>query len=89
MKTFQTPILVLLFLASLACSAAFSSETAPYRGRLDLDGTWNFATDPDGTGEANRWFDASVALPAELPEGYAPKILFEFFVKITHCTHLP
>ncbi|MBR6387043.1 MAG: hypothetical protein IKS14_02210 [Thermoguttaceae bacterium] len=73
MKTFQTPILVRLFLASLACSAAFSSETAPYRGRLDLDGTWNFATDPDGTGEANRWFDASVALPAELPEGYAPK----------------
>mgnify|MGYP002641423611 CR=1 FL=1 len=42
------------------------------RERLDLDGTWQFATDPDEQGEKERWFDLRVPLPAMPLPGYSP-----------------
>ena len=57
----------------LALCHAFATETSPTRGRLDLDGLWDFATDPTDSGETEGWYKPGVALPTDLPEGYAPK----------------
>ncbi len=46
--------------------------TAP-REMMDLDGVWNFATDPDDCGETEKWFMPAVALPAMPLPGYAPE----------------
>ena len=65
---------LLLLCAAFALSASvFAVEKAPDRGRIDLDGTWNFATDPNDVGESENWFAPDFALPTEQPEGYAPK----------------
>jgi len=48
------------------------AQAAAPRERLDLDGTWRFATDPEGRGETERWFEPTVALPAMPLPGYAP-----------------
>lgn len=65
---------LLLLCAAFALSASvFAVEKAPDRGRIDLDGTWNFATDPGDVGETENWFAPDFALPTEQPEGYAPK----------------
>ncbi|MFA6244658.1 MAG: hypothetical protein WC655_27185, partial [Candidatus Hydrogenedentales bacterium] len=37
---------------------------AETRDTIDLDGVWNFATDPDNRGEAEKWFEPSAKLPA-------------------------
>lgn len=64
----------LLLLAALTMSASvYAVEKAPDRGRIDLDGIWDFATDPENVGETQTWFAPTVALPTDLPEGYAPE----------------
>jgi len=45
-----------IFLILSGFSAAYAAE------RIDLDGTWNLAIDPDGRGEANGW-------PTHVPAG--------------------
>lgn len=37
----------------------------------NLDGTWNFATDPDDVGEAEKWYLPETPLPPMPREGYA------------------
>jgi len=62
-------------LFALSClTGIFAVETAPNRGKIDLDGTWSFATDPQEIGESEEWFRADKALPVVQPEGYAPKV---------------
>jgi hypothetical protein len=39
---------------------------------LSLDGVWNFATDPENRGEAEKWYMAEVKLPTMPLPGYAP-----------------
>ena len=68
-----TKTFAFLVLASVCCATALATETAPLRGKLDLDGEWNFAVDAQNVGESEKWFDASYALTTEVPEGYAPK----------------
>ncbi len=68
-----TKTFAFLVLASVCCATALATETAPLRGKLDLDGEWNFAVDSQNVGETEKWFDASYALTTEVPEGYAPK----------------
>ena len=48
------------------------SEEHP-RGVLNLDGVWNFATDPENQGEAAKWYQPGTALPAMPLPGYAPE----------------
>ena len=36
---------------------------SPLRQTLSLDGTWDFATDPSGVGEAQQWFKPDHSLP--------------------------
>ena len=40
---------------------------------IDLDGVWNFATDPNDKGEAEEWFKPTVTMPAMPLPGYAMK----------------
>jgi beta-galactosidase len=40
---------------------------SPLRQTLSLDGTWDFATDPAGVGEAQKWFNSNTPLPNKLP----------------------
>ncbi|MDO5554770.1 MAG: glycoside hydrolase family 2 TIM barrel-domain containing protein [Planctomycetia bacterium] len=51
------------------------SNAADFQGRdtLTLDGTWNFATDPENVGVTQEWFQRDKALPAMPLEGYAPE----------------
>jgi hypothetical protein len=50
-----------------------SAFAATPRERLDLDGTWRFATDPDNRGDAARWYEPGAVLPAMPLPGYAPE----------------
>ena len=54
--------------------AASASDDVAGRRRISLDGTWDFSTDPNRQGEAAQWNLPSVALPTEVPAGYAPKV---------------
>ncbi|MDD5520804.1 MAG: glycoside hydrolase family 2 TIM barrel-domain containing protein [Kiritimatiellae bacterium] len=61
----------------LVCSVILSwslvqVERAQGRETLSLDGTWNFATDPNDRGENEKWYSPSVKLPAMPLPGYAP-----------------
>ena len=38
---------------------------SPLRQAISLDGTWDFATDPQKIGEAQHWFDPGTALPGK------------------------
>ena len=58
--------------ALLLCSMLAPTGRAQSRETLDLDGTWNFATDPDKRGENEKWFQPGVNLPAMPLPGYAP-----------------
>ncbi len=51
----------------------FSVErlTAESRENLSLDGTWQFATDPDSIGETEGWFQPGAVFPKMPREGYA------------------
>ncbi len=37
------------------------------RETISLDGTWDFATDPDNTGEAQEWYNPGKPLPDKVP----------------------
>jgi beta-galactosidase/beta-glucuronidase len=56
-----------LSLFLLTTGFAFPAE----RETLSLDGTWHFATDPAGVGEAEQWFAPGKQLPKMPLEGYA------------------
>ncbi len=60
-----------LHLALLA--PILSLAAASPRERLDLDGVWGFATDPENRGEAERWYEPGAVLPAMPLPGYAPE----------------
>ena len=38
---------------------------SPLRQAISLDGTWDFATDPNQIGEAQKWFEPATALPGK------------------------
>jgi hypothetical protein len=47
-------------------------DRAQGREAVNLDGTWNFATDPDNRGETEKWFEPNTKLPTMPLPGYAP-----------------
>ena len=49
-----------------------SSSRGEARKTMSLDGVWNFATDPDNRGEAEKWYRPGTKLPAMPLPGYAP-----------------
>ena len=55
------------------CILSVSVSLAHPRETVSLDGVWNFATDPDNRGEAEKWFEPTVKLPAMPLPGYAPE----------------
>jgi hypothetical protein len=59
-----------IFLALVFASIVVAMEP---REKLDLDGIWSFATDPDERGEREQWFTPSTKLPAMPLPGYAPE----------------
>ena len=66
----------LVFIAGVLCVlggslAAADSPPAP-RQTVSLDGQWNFATDPQNVGEAQKWYAPGVNLPPMPLPGYAP-----------------
>lgn len=69
MRVLSKRILFALFLMGLFAVAG----RADSRETLDLDGVWRFATDPGNVGEAERWFEPAVELPAMPLPGYAPE----------------
>jgi len=58
--------------AAVAWSAAGGGAIAGGREAIRLDGTWDFATDPNEAGEARGWFRPGASLPAMPRPGYAP-----------------
>ena len=65
--------LFLLLFLTIVAGVAYGEETSPTRGRLDLNGIWDFALDPNNEGEADAWFDANAVFPEALVEGSSPK----------------
>ena len=63
---------VLILLALLIPTMALAGTTMTHRSRVDLDGTWTFCVDPDDIGEDSGWYSPTVALPTEVPAGFAP-----------------
>ena len=55
------------YILSVPLNPAYSRET------INLDGVWNFATDPANRGEAEHWFLPATKLPAMPLPGYSPK----------------
>ncbi|MCR4921805.1 MAG: hypothetical protein K5945_08915 [Bacteroidaceae bacterium] len=51
-------ILAAFALLCLSSAAAWATDKAFQRRRIDLDGTWSFCIDPDRRGETDRWFDS-------------------------------
>jgi len=58
------------WLAAAGCTAA--RARADGRDVLDLDGTWQFATDPADVGEKDKWFAPGASWPHMPRQGYAP-----------------
>jgi beta-galactosidase len=58
------------FLAAAARGQAVSPE-APSRAVVSLDGPWDFATDPNAAGEAEKWFLPGKPMPAMPRPQYA------------------
>jgi beta-galactosidase len=63
-------ILVAGLLLMVTC---FGAQAAPARAVVSLDGDWDFATDPEGVGETQKWYFPEVKLPAMPLPGYAPE----------------
>ena len=69
----KAALLLPLMCLGLAISQAQEREATPavvnpalrsaLRLTLSLDGTWDFATDPSGVGEEQKWFSPEVSLP--------------------------
>jgi hypothetical protein len=59
----------------IAISVALTVGAEPpalSRPQVNLDGEWNFATDPDNRGETEKWYLPDAKLPAMPAPGYAP-----------------
>ena len=56
----------------LSLTVRTSAVSAEARKTLNLDGVWNFATDPGNRGEAEKWFEPAAKLPTMPLPGYAP-----------------
>jgi len=67
LKTIHVMLGVLAF-----CGLSALVDYAQGRDVVNLDGVWNFATDPDNRGEAEKWYQPSAQLPAMPLPGYAP-----------------
>ena len=57
---------------ALVMSICFPPE-AQSREIVNLDGIWDFATDPDNRGETEKWYEPTAKLPAMPLPGYAPE----------------
>ena len=57
-----------LVISGLFISAGYAQP----RNVLNLDGIWNFATDPDNRGEAEKWYQPDAKLPKMPLPSYAP-----------------
>ncbi len=66
-------LLQALLATLLLCSLLVSIGWAQPRKTLNLDGTWDFATDLDSRGEMEKWFQPGAKLPAMPLPGYAPE----------------
>ena len=60
------------FIAFVLWAMFASVGNAQPRSVLNLDGVWNFATDPGNRGEAEKWHQPDAKLPAMPLPGYAP-----------------
>jgi len=68
---------VAIVMALVGCIAGLTpdmgfADSPATREVLSLDGVWNFATDPDGRGEAEKWYLPGAKLPVMPLTGYAP-----------------
>ena len=61
----------LLIVGAAALLGPWLLDQTAARERVNLDGTWQFATDPGDRGEAERWYRAEVSLPRMPLPGYA------------------
>jgi len=61
-----------LAIVVLGYGVAGHADAPAARAVLSLDGVWNFATDPVGCGETEKWYLPGVKLPAMPLPGYAP-----------------
>ena len=61
-----------IFVAGVMARGAERADLPAGRPVLSLDGVWNFATDPEGRGEAEKWYLPGAKLPAMPLPGYAP-----------------
>lgn len=68
---FATNSLVIVIIVASVSLAAGAEPPAQSRPQVNLDGVWNFATDPDNRGEAEKWYLPSTKLPAMPLPGYA------------------
>jgi len=69
MKCAVLTILSIMF--SVMAKSDGLAHTPAARAVLSLDGVWNFATDPAGRGEAEKWYLPDAKLPAMPLPGYA------------------
>ena len=63
---------VALTQAAWAGAAEPRATAVAARPELNLDGVWEFATDPDRVGEQEQWFRPQATWPAMPRPGYAP-----------------
>lgn len=66
-------IFIGLFGTAAGASDAAGDSRVNVRPHLNLDGVWQFATDPGEIGESQQWYLPSHALPQMPLEGYAPE----------------
>ena len=69
MNSRSTRVLLGMFVLS---GVLVSVGRAEPRQTMSLDGVWNFATDPDNRGEAEKWYQPGAKLPDMPLPGYAP-----------------
>lgn len=68
----KSACIILSACAGISTAWGVSLKNAPTaRDVLNLDGVWNFATDPDNRGETEKWYMPDVSLPAMPLKGYA------------------
>lgn len=66
------PSAITRFGAILFSGLLVSAGYAQPRNTLNLDGVWNFATDPGNRGETDKWYQPDTKLPKMPLPGYAP-----------------
>jgi hypothetical protein len=66
------PTIRILLGVLACCGLSALVHHAQARDVMNLDGVWNFATDPKDQGEAEQWHQPGAKLPAMPLPGYAP-----------------